>query len=109
LTQLAKLWAEADENIEVEVGKFSAKHHRILAAAAALEAAASALQSAADASATASASSAAIDSAAAALVSENNAAASESNANADAQTAVDALNAVLQNAVRNYKLVLFNC
>ncbi len=53
LTQLAKLWAEADENIEVEAGKFSAKHHRILAAAAALEAAASALQSAADASATA--------------------------------------------------------
>lgn len=53
LTQLAKLWAEADENIEVEAGKFSAKHHSILAAAAALEAAASALQSAADASATA--------------------------------------------------------
>lgn len=33
LTALAKLWAEADENIEVEPGKFSAKHHAIQAAA----------------------------------------------------------------------------
>ncbi len=31
LTQLAKLWAEADENIEVEPGKFSSKHHAIKA------------------------------------------------------------------------------
>lgn len=33
---LAKLWAEADENVEVEAGKFSAKHHAINAAASAL-------------------------------------------------------------------------
>ncbi len=31
LTQLAKLWAEANEDVEVEPGKFSSKHHAIKA------------------------------------------------------------------------------
>ncbi|MDP2237003.1 MAG: hypothetical protein Q8J88_11265 [Bacteroidales bacterium] len=42
LTQLAKLWAEADEDFEVEPGKYSAKHHRLKVAADALATAAAA-------------------------------------------------------------------
>jgi len=98
-------WADANENVTVETGKYSAKHHAIKAAASATsasgaattattkaaEAAASAATAASEVqAAAASAVSAAEASANAAAASASNAASSATNAASSAQVALDA-------------------
>jgi len=100
-SQLAEKWAEEGEDVEVEVGKYSAKHHATKAIAGSVAAAASADAASASASnaansasnantsagnASTSASQAA-SSASAAANSESNAATSESNASTSATSA----------------------
>jgi len=99
--QLAEKWAEENEDTEVEVGRYSAKHHATKAiassvAAANSEAAASSSESNAASSASNASTSAgnastsasqASGSASAAATSESNAATSESNASTSANSA----------------------